>query len=60
MLSLSSCVFELGVDDVERNALARTFQCTKENWISSSESKVMIIGSCRYAFDGFWFMFDIF
>ncbi len=43
MISLSGCVAELGVDGVERNALARAFECTKEHWISSSESKVMII-----------------
>jgi len=42
-LSLCGCVAELGVDGVERSALARAFQCTKERWISLSESKVMII-----------------
>ncbi len=43
MISLSGCVVELGVDGVERSALARAFQHTKERWISSNGSKVMII-----------------
>jgi hypothetical protein len=43
VISLSSCVAELGVGDVERNDLARAFQRTKEHQISSSGSKVMII-----------------
>jgi hypothetical protein len=43
VISLSSCVAELGVGGVERNALVKTFQRTKEHWISSSESKVMIV-----------------
>ncbi len=43
MISLSDCVAELGVGGVERSALAKAFQCTKECWISLSGSKVMII-----------------
>ncbi len=43
MISLSGCVAELGVSDVERSALMRTFQHTKECWISLNESKVMIV-----------------
>ncbi len=48
MISLSGCVAELGVDGVERRALARTFQRTKECWILLSGSKVMIILSCWF------------
>jgi hypothetical protein len=43
VISLSSCVAKLGVGGVERNALAKAFQRTKERWILSSGSKVMII-----------------
>jgi len=43
VISLSGCVAELGVDGVERNALARAFERINEHWILSSESKVMII-----------------
>jgi hypothetical protein len=42
MISLFGCVVELGVDCVERSALAKAFQSTKEHWISSNRSKVMI------------------
>jgi hypothetical protein len=49
VISLSGCVAELGVGGVERRALARAFQRTKEYWISSSGSKVMIVWSCRCA-----------
>jgi hypothetical protein len=48
VISLSGCVAELGVDGVERRALARTFQRTKECWILLSGSKVMIILSCWF------------
>jgi hypothetical protein len=43
VISLSSCVVELGVGAIERSALAKAFQRTKEHWISLSGSKVMII-----------------
>ncbi len=43
MISLFDCVAELGVGGVERSAMARAFQRTKEHQISSSGSKVMII-----------------
>ncbi len=43
MISLSGCVAELGVGVVKKSALARTFQRTKECWISLNGSKVMII-----------------
>jgi hypothetical protein len=46
VILLFGCVTELGVGGVERSALARTFQLTKEHRISSSGSKVMIILSC--------------
>ncbi len=43
MISLFGCVAEMGVSGVERSALARAFQRTKECRISSNGSKVMII-----------------
>ncbi len=43
MISLSSCVAELGVGGKERSASVRAFQCTKEHRILSSGSKVMIV-----------------
>jgi hypothetical protein len=43
VILVSGCVAELGVGGVERSALAKAFQHTKERWISSSGSKVMII-----------------
>jgi len=43
VISLSGCVAELGVGGVERSALTRAFQRTKERWILLSGSKVMII-----------------
>ncbi len=43
MIFLFGCVAELEVGGVERSALARAFQHTKERWISLSGSKVMII-----------------
>ncbi len=45
MISLSGCVAELGVNSLERRALARAFQCTKERWIPSCGSKVMTVRS---------------
>ncbi len=41
VISLSGCVAELQVGGVERSALARAFQRTKEHWILVSRSKVM-------------------
>ncbi len=43
MILLFGCVAKLGVRGVEQNAMARAFQCTKERWILSNGSKVMII-----------------
>ncbi len=43
MISLSGCVAELKVGGGERSASVKAFQCTKEHWISSSKSKVMIV-----------------
>ncbi len=42
MISLSSCVAELKMGDVKWSTLAKAFQCTKECWILSCGSKVMI------------------
>jgi hypothetical protein len=41
VISLFGCVVESEVGGVKRSALVRAFQCTKERWISLSESKVM-------------------
>ncbi len=43
MISLSSCVAELRMGGVERNASVKAFQHTKEHRILSSESKVTIV-----------------
>jgi hypothetical protein len=41
VISLFGCVAESKVGGVDRNALIRAFQRTKERWIPSSGSKVM-------------------
>ncbi len=43
VISLSGCVAEFGVGGVQRSALAKAFQHTKERWIPLSGSKVMIV-----------------
>jgi len=43
VIFLSSCVAKMGVSGVEKSASARAFQRTKERWILSNGSKVMII-----------------
>ncbi len=58
MISFFDCVIKLGVGGVEKSALARVFQGTKECWISLHISKFMIVWSCWCAFDSFWFVFD--
>ncbi len=43
VISFFGCVAELGVGGVKMSILAKSFQYTKECWISLSGSKVMII-----------------
>jgi hypothetical protein len=43
VISLSSCVTELGVGGVERRALAKAFQHTKEHQIKSYDHLKLLV-----------------